>query len=665
MGAGKFRPTAAYPGRPPRLRGPVESNRTQPLCSSRVPTRFSSWRQVGATRGVGVTLCLSVLLAGACTDHRPAVVAESVRVALRKAPSKPLRVAVGLRELHGERKDLVGDRVRIAEATEELRQLLRGSGASIADTFADIPGIRVDLPNEEALELLAEHPNVDIIDLDEGGGANLDHSRAAVGAEQLYNDDVVGITPDGRVKVAILDTGINRSHLSFGDGLSGVRIVDRACFCATDRDADKCCPDDADPFDAVPGKFVDDDSGHGTHVAGIVASNGAGSPRGIAPGVDLVIVRVMNDNSFDSLSDVVHALNWIADKHPDVAVVNMSLGSSSTYEGTCDTANVTNLDLKDSVDRIRRNRGVVTVSTGNDGLNALQSPACLSNTIAVGNADTTVSGTPQPFWSSNGSTKLDLFAPGTDIVSAYRAELDAAGRPIRSTATKATGIMTGTSMAAPHAAGAVALIRQLHPKATADAIERCLRSPTKRMISQYDRSRPMLDVPAAVACVANAANPTKTVVVRFGDTFFDAGRPTTSFGSSAVLEIDSAPSLKRAFFKPRDFTGLPSGARLQSAQLVVQVVDAGSSLSLRKLTSAFSESKGTHNSAPKTSSSLATVSGSKGTKTIDITSIVQAWVNGEAPHGVALFPTGTDGVDLASQESPTATSRPFIRMTYK
>jgi subtilisin family serine protease len=221
--------------------------------------------------------------------------------------------------------------------------------------------------------------------------------------------------------------------------------------------------------------------------------------------VDLVIVRVMNESSFDSLSDIIRALNWIADKHPDVAAVNMSLGTRATYDGACDTASATNLDLRDSVERIRRNGGVVIVSSGNDGQKAIQSPACLSNTIAVGNVDTVWSDAPEPNWSSNGGPMLDLFAPGTDIVSAYRGVLDASGRPVGSTASDATGVMTGTSMAAPHVAGAVALLRQLHPKAPVEAIERCLRADTKRMITQYGLSRPMLDVPASVACVADTA----------------------------------------------------------------------------------------------------------------------------------------------------------------
>ena len=183
-------------------------------------------------------------------------------------------------------------------------------------------------------------------------------------------------------------------------------MVDRACFCATDRAQDVCCPDDPEPTDALPGRFVEDDWGHGTHVAGIVGSNGVGAPRGVAPAVDLVVVRVMNDNAFDSLSDIIRALNWIADEHPDVAAVNLSLGTRRTYVGACDDASAANLDLRDSVERVRSNGGVVTVSTGNDGVEALQSPACLSNTIAVGNADTRWTDTPGPYWSSNGGICL-------------------------------------------------------------------------------------------------------------------------------------------------------------------------------------------------------------------------------------------------------------------
>lgn len=461
-------------------------------------------------------LCLSLLFpaAQACSpESRPAIVAVEVRQALENNSEQPVHVSVGLRDIDGEREDLLENPVKLANSTQEIETLLSDSRATITHTFEKIPSLRVNLTNISDLELLAAHPSVERIDMDAWGQGSLETSRQSVGANSLFAKGIIGKTNGKRVKVAIIDTGINTFHRSFIDEQGNSRIVDQACFCSTDFDNDICCPDDDNLSDNVPGKWVEDDIGHGSHVAGIIGSNGRGSPRGVAPGVDFVIVRVMNNNRFNGTGDIIKAINWVADNHKDVASVNMSLGTSARFSGYCDADEESmpswNRDLRDSVDRIRKNGGIVTVSTGNSSDNNIESPACLSNTIAVGNVSDRYDDEVTPWYSSNRGVALDIFAPGTQIESASSAVFDENNAVIRDMSTDSTRFMTGTSMAAPHVAGAIALLRQEYRDVSVETIEECLRAKAPIMVTQDGFEAPLLHIPSLFDCVEDQ-NPIET-----------------------------------------------------------------------------------------------------------------------------------------------------------
>jgi hypothetical protein len=156
-----------------------------------------------------------------------------------------------------------------------------------------------------------------------------------------------------------------------------------------------------------------------------------------------------------------------------------------------------------------------------------------------------------------------------------------------------------------------------------------------------------------------------TVSLRVEDAFIDSARRSQNFGAVTGLEVDNSPSEKRALLKPRGLTNIPRGARVESAQLVIQTFDGGHSMSAHKLTRAWSQSNVTYSNAPTASSAFASVSGATGTKVIDVTSIVQAWVNGEAAHGIGLYPTGANGVDFYSAEHSVSQNQPSFRITYR
>ncbi|WP_285609245.1 S8 family peptidase [Actinokineospora globicatena] len=216
------------------------------------------------------------------------------------------------------------------------------------------------------------------------------------------------------VRAYVLDTGIRMSHQDFGGrAVSGIDKVDN------DTDASDC-------------------NGHGTFVAGIIG----GAIHGVAKQVTLVGVRVLNCYGSGRWANVIAAIDWmIADHQPgQPAVANMSLSS-----GKVQSAN-------DAVSAAVADGIVMTVAAGNDnGTDACtRSPASTPTAITVGATDRTDKRASY----SNIGTCLDLFAPGSAIVSTWHTTDDAR-----------TG-GSGTSYASPHTTAAAALLLHTHPTQT-------------------------------------------------------------------------------------------------------------------------------------------------------------------------------------------------------
>ncbi|MFZ4278496.1 S8 family serine peptidase [Streptomyces rhizosphaericola] len=189
---------------------------------------------------------------------------------------------------------------------------------------------------------------------------------------------------------------------------------------------------------------------HGTHVAGTVA----GKDYGIAKKAQIVSVRILNCQDQAYASDIIKAANWITEQaamDPSRrAVVNMSINSGpGSIEPAQDQA------VKNSIAK-----GVTwVVSSGNADSDACRnSPGNIKEAIVVNNA---TKGDQRRFDSNYGSC-TDLFAPGTDIVSASTGS------------DTATATMSGTSMAAPHVAGAAALYLSANPTATPAQVQTAL-----------------------------------------------------------------------------------------------------------------------------------------------------------------------------------------------
>ncbi len=291
---------------------------------------------------------------------------------------------------------------------------------SVAQDFAVVYGLRVERVynrvlsgfagklDRSSLDRLLRDPRVAYIEEDGYVWASATQNNATWGLDRIDQRDLplsttyTYNTTASNVRAYIIDTGIRASHNEFsGRMLSGYTAIS-------------------------DGRGTDDCNGHGTHVAGTVG----GTTYGVAKGVRLVPVRVLDCQGSGTNSGVIAGVDWVTQNHVKPAVANMSLGGGAS--SALDSA------VNNSI-----NAGVTyVVAAGNDNQNACNySPARVANAITVGS--TTSSDARSSF--SNFGSCLDIFAPGSSITSAWH------------TSNTATNTISGTSMASPHVAGVAAL----------------------------------------------------------------------------------------------------------------------------------------------------------------------------------------------------------------
>ncbi len=225
-----------------------------------------------------------------------------------------------------------------------------------------------------------------------------------------------------------------------------------------------------------------DDNGHGTHVAGICAGNGTlsdGKYRGIAPLVNIVSLKTLNNKGSGNSSDVLAGIQWVIDnaKKYNIRIANLSIGTEPQ---------LTDDPLVKAVEFAWDSGIIITTAAGNNGpkFGTITSPGISKKVITVGTADDTsfvnISGTNVINFSGRGPTKEcivkpDILAPGTDIISCmtptpYK-QKDENIEAIDKNYMK----LSGTSMSTPMVTGAIALLLEKYPKLSPDDVKYALK----------------------------------------------------------------------------------------------------------------------------------------------------------------------------------------------
>ncbi|NJP31641.1 S8 family peptidase [Micromonospora thermarum] len=314
--------------------------------------------------------------------------------------------------LKGDTVGAAGSSTARTAVPDRAAKLVKRYGGTVGDVYsAALTGFSATMNPGQARRLAAD-PAVAYVEQDKVLTATATQTNPPWGLDRIDQRNLplsrsfTYPNTASNVRAYIIDTGIRTTHTQFGG---------RATWGTNTVDSNNT-----------------DCNGHGTHVAGTVG----GSTYGVAKQVRLVAVKVLNCSGSGTTTGVVNGVNWVTANAVKPAVANMSLGGGASSA------------LDNAVANSVASGITYAVAAGNSSANACNySPARTASALTVGSTTSTDA---RSSFSNYGSC-LDIFAPGSSILSAYR------------TSDTATATLSGTSMAAPHVAGAAALVLSANP----------------------------------------------------------------------------------------------------------------------------------------------------------------------------------------------------------
>jgi PGF-pre-PGF domain-containing protein len=315
-----------------------------------------------------------------------------------------------------------------ADAQNEVIDDL-GNNADVENQYSVINGFSAEI-NGAGLEELQQNPEVLSIEIDREVNIMLQESIPLINADDVHGTQLSGQNITGISQtICIIDTGIHYDHTDLGGlGFPNSRVLDGYDF----------VNDDSDP---------DDDNGHGTHVAGIAAASGG--ITGVAPGANIIMIKALDASGSGSFSDLIAGINWCVSNKTayNISVISLSVGTQAYHNGTfCDgdypstTAAINNAIA---------NNITVVIATGNENTyTGISAPSCITNATRVTASDKSDN---YASYANRGAGFEDIIvAPGGISANGINSTQDGGGYVK----------MYGTSMAAPHVSGLVALIQQ-------------------------------------------------------------------------------------------------------------------------------------------------------------------------------------------------------------
>ncbi|CAN5861417.1 hypothetical protein BH10CHL1_BH10CHL1_27230 [soil metagenome] len=441
-----------------------------------------------------------LLLSASIAGFGLLIIAFPVAAQLSSATTQaPLPVQSTLIALANQQPDLqVNVIVQRLDSDTRLEAAVAHLGGRVTRNLTLINALVVQLPASAVAEL-GRTPGVRWISLDSVAQTSfcfwcVDTSRLetayirTIGADKVWNR--APYLQGQRIGVAVVDSGISMHYDLNISRWGGQRLVAEAVYNGNSNGEDYY--------------------GHGDHVARIIGSNGGvrGEYIGVAPEVNLINVKVANDEGRAKISDVISGLQWVFDNRDryNIRVVNISMNDS-----VLESHHTSALDA--AVEILWFNGIVVVVSAGNNGAGGIYAPANDPFVITVGATDD--QGTADiaddeiaPFSAygvtTDGYAKPDLVAPGTNIVSMIKNRNTILAKEHPGNIVKSSRIfgtyfrMSGTSMSTPMVAGAAALLIQSNPSLTPDQIKYRLMHTARPFDTAMRAGAGYLDVDAAI-----------------------------------------------------------------------------------------------------------------------------------------------------------------------